>query len=255
MTEGQHQASGKDLSIPEQTFRKAVHEAERFGPDDWRVGISLESLGQIYSREKKYKDAETALRRALAILQSADGDDSIEAANINLDLARMMLASGHPADAILVARQSLSVYERLLGGVDLQTADVACLIGDSLRTMKDFIDAEAPLRRCADIRESAAGIESAELADAVYSLALTYTNERKFHLAEPLFKLAERIREKKLGLTSPLLARTMEDHAALLQAMGRNTEAHRLNLLAEAIRRSKTQGKDRKSPRYSENNQ
>ena len=248
MTQGQHEAGSNDPAHAEQTFLKAVHEGERFGVDDWRVGLSLESLGQVYSTEKKFNDAELTFRRALRILQLADGDDSNEAANVNLDLARMMLANGRPADSILLARKTLNVYERLLGGTDLQTASVVCLIGDSLRTMKNFIDAEGPLRRCANIREATGGIESGELADALYSLALTYTAEKKYHLAEPVFKMVERIREKTLGLTSPVLAQTMEDHAALLRSMGKDSEARKLTLLADAIRRS-----DKKSVRYPEN--
>jgi hypothetical protein len=249
MTQGQHLAASSDPARAEQIFLKAVHEAERFGQDDWRVGLTLESLGQVYSTEKKFNEGEVALRRSLRILQTADGDDSNEVANVNLDLARMMLANGRSADAILFARKTLNVYERILGGTDLQTASVMCLIGDSLRTMKNYVDAETQLRRCADIRESTGGIESVELADALYSLAMTYTGERKFHLAEPVFRLTETIREKQLGLTSPLLAQTMEDHAALLRTMGKDTEARRLTLLVDAIRRS-----DKKAVvRYSEN--
>ena len=247
MTQGQHEAGSNDEAKAEQTFLKAVHEGERFGVDDWRVGLSLESLGQVYIMEKRFNDAEITLRRALRILQLADGDDSNEAANVNLDLARMMLANGRPADSIPLARKTLSVYERVLGPTDLQTASVVCLIGDSLRTMKNFIDAEEPLRRCANIREETGGIQSPELADALHSLALTYTAEKKYHLAEPVFKMTETIREQTLGLTSPVLAQTMEDHAALLHLMGEDSEARKLTLLADAIRRS-----DKKAVRYPE---
>ena len=250
MTEGQHEAGSNDATKAEQTLLKAVHEGERFGIDDWRVGLSLESLGQVYSTEKRFNEAEITFRRALRILELTNGDDSNEAANVNLDLARMMLANGRPADAILLARRTLGVYERMLGGTDLQTASVVCLIGDSLRTMKNFIDAESQLRRCADIREATGGIDSQELADALYSLARTYTAEKKYHLAEPVFKMTERIREKKLGLTSPVLAQTMEDHAALLRTMGKENEARKLTVLADAIRRS-----DKKNGvRYPESN-
>jgi len=94
------------------------------------------------------------------------------------------------------------------------------------------------LKRCADIREADGGIDNAELADALHSLALTYAGDGKYALAEPRFKLAEKIRESKLGLTSPLLAQTMEDHAAMLRTLRRTKEAERLMLLSAAIRRS-----------------
>jgi len=99
MTQGQHEAGANEQTKAEQTFLKAVHEGERFGVDDWRVGLSLESLGQVYSAEKRFNDAELTFRRALRIQQMANGDDSNEAANVNLDLARMMLASGRRRSA------------------------------------------------------------------------------------------------------------------------------------------------------------
>jgi len=44
-----------------------------------------------------------------------------------------------------------------------------------------------------------------------------------------------------------VLAQTMEDHAALLHLMGEDSEARKLTLLADAIRRS-----DKKAVRYPE---
>jgi len=82
------------------------------------------------------------------------------------------------------------------------------------------------------------GLESNELADALYSLALTFMGEGKFSAAEPRLTLAEKIREKTLGITNPLLAQTMEDHAAVLKELGREREADKLATIAAAIRRS-----------------
>jgi tetratricopeptide (TPR) repeat protein len=238
VTQAQHAAGNNEFPKAEQIFLKAVHEAERFAVDDYRVGVTLESLGQVYTAEKKFSEAEIAFRRALGIVAKANGDDSVEAANVNFDIANLRFAGGHLSEALVFARKALSSYESSLGGTSVQTASALCLIGDSLRTMKNFIDAEEPLKRCADIRETDGGIENAELADALHSLALTYVGERKYTLAEPRFKLAEKIRESKLGLTSPLLAQTMEDHAALLRIMGRDKDAERLMLLSAAIRRN-----------------
>ncbi len=73
---------------------------------------------------------------------------------------------------------------------------------------------------------------------AVYSLALVYEGEGKYEQADPRFKLAEKIQESTLGITSPVLAQTMEEHAILLRQMGRIKEASRLDLIAGAIRRN-----------------
>lgn len=229
-------AGGGRLADAEQAYLKATHEAERFGSDDWRVGVTLEGLGQTYGSEKKYSDAETALRRSLEITGKTNGDDSVEVASVNFDLGNVLLGSGRPVQAVLYARKALNSLVAKLGGSSTEAANGYCLVGEALRAMRNFIDAEEPLRHCADIREANGGIDSVELAQALHSLALTYEGEQKYALADTRFELAEKIRESKLGLTSPLLAETLEDHAALLKTMGRNKDAERLLVLAGAIR-------------------
>jgi tetratricopeptide (TPR) repeat protein len=110
--------------------------------------------------------------------------------------------------------------------------------GDAYRLMKHYPEAETVLRRCADIREMDSGLQTNEVADALYSLALTYVGEGSFTAAEARFRLAETIREKTLGITNPLLAQTMEDHAAALRELGRDREAGKLIEMAAAIRRN-----------------
>ncbi len=236
MMQAQLAAGSGHFAEAEQAYLKAAHEAERFGADDWRVGVTLEGLGQTYGNEKKYADAENALRRSLEITAKTNGDDSVDAANVNFDIGNVFLASSRPVQAVLYARKALSSWVAKLGGTSMEAANGYCLVGDALRAMRNFIDAEEPLRQCADIRESSDGIDSVDLAKALHSLALTYEGEKKYALADTRFDLAEKIRESKLGLTSPLLAETLEDHAALLKAMGRNKDAERLLALAGAIR-------------------
>jgi tetratricopeptide (TPR) repeat protein len=238
VTQAQHAAADNEYAKAEQTFLKAVHEAERFAADDSRVGTTLESLGQVYTAEKKFSEAESAYRRALEIATKANGDGSEEVAGATFDMAKLMYDAGRQTEALTWARKAVSAYETKTGGTSVQTAAALCLLGDSLRSMKNFIDAEEPLRRCADIREKDGGIDNVELADALNSLALTYAGERKYAMAETRFRLVEKIRENKLGLTSPLLAQAMEDHAALLREMGLQKDAERLMVLAAAIRRN-----------------
>lgn len=238
LTGAQRALANNHYAEAEQTYLKAVHEAERFGAGDWRVGVTLEGLGETYRAEKKLAEAGNVLRRALDITGTLKGDDSVATANVNLDIGNVLLDAGHPVDALLYGRKALVVFQGNLGGTSAEAAGAFCLMGNALRTMRNFIDAEEPLRRCADIRESNGGIDSLDLADALHSLALTYEGEKKYGLAEKRFQLAEKIRENKLGITSPLLAQTMEDHAALLKVMGRDKDAERLLALSAAIRRS-----------------
>ena len=238
-------AGANDYPKAEQTFLAALKEAERFGGDDARVGTTVNSLGLVYRSERKYSEAEAAYRRALTILAKDYGEDSIDVANVNFNIATVMFDQGHQISAMPFLQRTLGTYESMLGTQSLKTASVFCMMGDAYRLDKDLKQAEGPLRQCADIRESEGGMENADLADALHSLALVYQFEGKYALAEPRFTLAEKIREKTLGITSPLLAQTMEDHASLLKQMGRDKEAARLTTIASAIRRTE-QSSDKK---------
>lgn len=244
LANGQHASGAYDYSQAEQIFQKALHEAERFGADDWRVGVTLQSLGQVYRAQKRFSDGEKVLRRSKEIIGKANGDESIEAAGVDLDMAALLLDAGRPADAIATVRQTVATYERLLGGTDTQTGDALCVLGDALRAAKKLSDAETALKRCLDIRQRDGGIDTRQFGDALYSLAMTYAGEARYSLAEPRFTLAEKIQEKTLGLTSPALAQTFEDHASVLKSMGRDKEAARLLVLSNAIRRMEKKGKN-----------
>lgn len=235
--QGLHAAGEKDYPRAEQAFVQALKEAERFGPEDTRVGATLNSLGLVYRAEKKYSEAESAYRRALVIMNAAYGD-SVDVGNVNFNIANVMFDQGHQVEALPNLRTTLGIFERLLGSGSLKTAAALCMEGDSYRMMKRYPESEDVLRQCADIREKDRGLEDATVADALHSLSLTLVAEGKFSAAEPRLKLAEKIREKTLGITSPLLAQTMEDHASVLKELGRAREAESLTTIAAAIRRN-----------------
>jgi tetratricopeptide (TPR) repeat protein len=234
-------AAVKDYPRAEQAFVKALREAENFGKLDSRLGTTLNALGLVYRAEKKYRDAENSYRRALVIMATVYGS-SIDAANVNFNIANAMFDQGRQIEALPDVQEALRIYEKLLGPTALKTAAVLCMEGEAYRLMKRYGESEPPLRRCADAREIDNGVQSSELADALQSLSLTLIAEGKFGAAEPRLKLAERIREKSLGITSPLLAQTMEDHAGVLKELGRDKEARRLTLMAATIRRCESKG-------------
>ena len=213
--------------------------------------MTLNSLGLAYRDDHKYLEAENSYRRALAILEKAYGPDSIDVANVNFNIATVLFDEGHQGAAMPFLQKLLPTYEGMFGGTSLKTAAALCMVGDAHRALKNYADAEGPLRRCADIRESSGGIQSLELADALHSLALVYEGQGKYALAEPRLKLAEKIRENALGITSPLLAQTMEDHANLLKQMGlgATTKPERTAAMAAAIRRSEKRPPDQKASR------
>lgn len=231
-------AGDNKYSQAEATFNKAVHEAERFGADDARVGTTMNSLGLVYRAEKKYIEAENAYRRALAVLDKAYGAESIDVANVNFNIATVMMDQQRHAASLSYLQKTLLTYETILGSTSVKTASVLCMMGDSYRMTKNYPDSISNYKRCADIREADGGIQNPELADALRGLARTYQADTKFYQADSNFKLAEKIVENTAGISSPQLAATIDDHISLLKTMGgRERDIERLGRLAESIRR------------------
>jgi tetratricopeptide (TPR) repeat protein len=230
-------ADAKDYAKAEQIYLQALHEAEHFGADDPRVGTTLNDIGQIYRREKKYAEAESALRRAYTILEAAAGAGSAEVADVNFNIAVLMFDQGRQSMALPYLHKTLTTWEAKPDD-NVRIATALCMLGDAYRLEKDFRAAEEPLQHCADLREKDGGVQNADLAEAIYSLALAYEGDGKYSLADTRFNLAEKIQESTLGITSPVLAQTMEDHAILLRQLGRLKEAARLDVISSAIRRN-----------------
>ena len=59
------------FSEAEETFRSAVKEAEKIGPQDRRLLTSLNNLALVYDRQGKYTRAEPLYKRSLEIYENS----------------------------------------------------------------------------------------------------------------------------------------------------------------------------------------
>ena len=65
---------------------------------------------------------------------------------------------------------------------------------------------------------------------------MLYKVQGKYDKAEPLYERSLRIREKALGTGHPAVAQSLQNYAALLRKMNRDTEADKMEARAQAIR-------------------
>jgi tetratricopeptide (TPR) repeat protein len=230
-------AMAKEFGSAEASLLKAVAVAEKFPAGDPRLGTALNTLGLVYREERKYSDAEKSFEKSLAILEKAYGPNSLDAGNINFNIASVLMAQAHYDNAVPYIERSQATFTTILGPRSLKSAATLCMIGEVYRYQKKYQAAEAPLKQCADVREATEGIESADLGDALYSLGLVYAQLGKYAIADSTLKLTEKIRERTAGVTSPELADALEAHSAVLKSLNRDSEAARDDALAAAIRR------------------
>ena len=213
----------------EKQFLAALQEAQKLGPEDPRVGTSLNNLGVLYKTQGKYAEAEPLYQRALAIREKTLGPDNPNLiVNLN-NLAMLYEAQGKYAEAEPLYQRALAIDEKAV------TLDGLGLVPDlnNLAVLYDaqgkYAEAEALYQRALAILEKRLGPGNANVAERF--------RKRIYAEAEAQYKRALAIREKALGPDDPLVAQSLENYAALLRKIGgREEEAAKMEARAKAIR-------------------
>jgi tetratricopeptide (TPR) repeat protein len=190
-------AEGRPIDA-EKNWKSALQLAERFGPDDGRLTISLNNLAEFYQNEGKYTEAEPLRKRALALMEKILGPEHPLVVQGLYSLATLYWAQGKYADAEPLSKKSLAIVEKVLGP---DNADVAASL-NNLATLYQvqgkYGDAEPLHRRSLAILEQVLGPEHPKLAINLTNLAAVYEAQGKHADAEGLYKRILTISEKSL---------------------------------------------------------
>ena len=114
-----HKIAGKkayregDFDEAEKEFAAALKRAEGFGPQDPRLGASLNNLAMVYKQQGKLGKAEIHLKRALRVFEIVKPDHA-HVASVLHNLAAVYDAQGNPAEADPLRKRADAI---LAGGV------------------------------------------------------------------------------------------------------------------------------------------
>lgn len=206
-----------------------------FGPNDRRLGLSLDALGLLYKSLDDLADADSCLRRALAIIKAADGPSSKDAATILLNLADLYADHGRWGEAESDFREALTISVQAYGQNDPHVADVLRDGGSLMIDEGKLMDAARVLRGAIAIYTAAGPACNSQLA-ATYNLAgldVADAGDRK--TAETLFQKAIGLSEKAQGPNSTTLATYIANLAGVYKDEQRFAEAEPLYLRTIAI--------------------
>ncbi len=96
-------------------YLEALKEAEKFGKQDPRVGVSLNNLADLYNIQAKYIEAEPLYLRSLTLLEETFGPEHpIVDATLN-NLALLYRAQDNYGEAEPLYLRSLELREKVLG--------------------------------------------------------------------------------------------------------------------------------------------
>lgn len=109
------------------------------------LASSLRIQGIILEHLKRFADAEAPLREALAIRRRYFGDDAVDIAVPELDLAYALIMGGTPGEAAGLARDALRILRRKFGDDNAMVAYARAHLGDALRGQGNLAEAETHL--------------------------------------------------------------------------------------------------------------
>jgi tetratricopeptide (TPR) repeat protein len=246
------------------------------GPEDWTVAEVLDWLGDfLRMRQRQDREAETVLRRALAITQKKlppdhrlvgdicndlalvvrnfnhfdEAEDlflrALDITDKNRDesfrgrvagnLARLYLIEGKLQEAEKMAVQSVAIREKFEGERERLVFELENL-ADVYSAQKRFDLATPMYKRCVAIREKTYGPDHPDLADSLRRLAYCLDQQKRSAESEPLYRRSLEIIEKRYGAKDVKTAAALEGLANSYRGQARLLDDEPLRRRALAIR-------------------
>jgi tetratricopeptide (TPR) repeat protein len=205
----------RSLSALDQAIRgsKSKDQAGEYYKTETTITILNQAAG-IFVANRKYAEAESAYKRAIAIRE--DGARTIELPRSNEDYLRFMAQQLTQASMKLI-----DAYDRLAKLYFVQ---------------KRFGEAERLYSKSMKILEAEYKVEKPPVAIGLSNLAVVYAAQGKYDKAEGLFARAINIYEQSDWLDKPAVAATFENYSLLLKKIGRQAEASVMFERAREIR-------------------
>ena len=174
----------RDLAAAEDAARQAVSIAERIGADR-PVGAAYGLFGNVLTVQGKYAEAETVLRKALALREKEFGPTSNQTLSVLTFLGHALRGLGRLAEAADVARENLKRQNEATPAPHVDLIRAYILYGSLMQTLRRSGEAEEAFVKAIDNGKLAQQPEHLRrLASAHNSLARTYANQGRFADAE-----------------------------------------------------------------------
>ena len=190
--------------------------AQHHGAESADAARSEWTLGWVLANQGEFADARKRLEHAIAVLDRAEGADSLAAADAREPLVELIFGAEGPAATLPVAQRRLETYRRVLGERDERTAralsDVALILAELDRRG----EAEAAYRQSIAVLDSVLPADDPRAAYPHNNLAILLLDIGKPAEAEGEVRRALTIREKSLGADHP---ETIASRGALVQTL------------------------------------
>ncbi|MCI1185890.1 tetratricopeptide repeat protein [Hymenobacter sp. DH14] len=223
-------ASPINLNLADGDSLPAGSESEILGEVTqlWEMAARLRTSGL-------FTEAESLLRRALAITEKISGPEHPSVAVGLSNLALLLQDTNQLAEADSLLRRALAIDETVFGPEHPNVATGLSNLAMLLKATNRIAEAEPLMRRALAIKETSFGSEHPSVAIGLSNLAQLLQDVNRLAEAEALMRRALSIGEASLGPEHPDVAIRLNNLALLLQDTNRMSEAEPLLRRALAI--------------------
>jgi hypothetical protein len=220
----------------EPLMQRAVLIAKESG-DRKLTGLMLNILGIVLAGEGQRARAEPVLRRSVALLEEAEGENSILAAKAANNLATVYLDTHQFAKAEAEMARALPIYEKILGPEDPEVAMVSGNMFTVLAAQNRANEGEPYLRSALAIGEKRFP-GSLRMANLQLCLAALEERHENLKVSAQLLEKVIATQERVLGPEHPELAHTLSVYSGLLRRLHQKSAAKIAQNRASMIRKS-----------------
>jgi len=221
-----------NLVAARDTFEKAVALFQKANPKSGGIPIALQNLSATFSELGDFVSALEYRQRALAIYEKNWGDSLGAAANLS-GMGDILQAQGKLDSAADYYRRALSMQQKL-GPESYDVSNTLAHLAQVARAQRDPTLAVEYYRRSLEMGQKSCPNLFC-VTDILNEIGELAYERGSLTDAESYLRKAADIREKSLGPLNPNLARSLNDLALTLAALGRTPDALAMALHAEKI--------------------
>jgi len=231
---GQLALKSGNYRAAEVSLRRALTEAEKFGPNDPRLAQTLERLGAAAANMGRFAEAENLLRRVLQMRSTQSQVSPLEVADSELWLGFVLSRQGRPqGEAETLLLKGLATKEKALGPKDPAVAFALQQLGYCYEMQDRHDEAEKQLRRALAILDATPGENELMRASVLNDLGWMHVRKKEPAKAEPFLREAIAMRQRLLPPDHPQLALSEFNLAEAEVGLGNYSQAE--SLLRKAL--------------------
>ena len=169
-----------DLAGAERSYLEAIDLASALlGEDHPELATMRENLGNVYFRQGQLDKTAKNLEVVLAMRRKALGDDAEPVARTLANIGTVYKRAGNDEAAVKNYREAVERLSAKLGPEHPDVGTILGAMGDSLRKLEKYSEAEAALERALDINVKALGEGNAANQRTIKWLVTLYTEWKK----------------------------------------------------------------------------